>query len=107
MKSNISPFGVTVCFPDRPNAEILAMLKANGFRWNPADRIWHRRAVSGAADFLTALDRKLNPARPDGACWKCGRPGRFRNYGAATPVYCDDCANSFGSGTPLTTEGGR
>jgi hypothetical protein len=25
-------------------------------------------------------------------CWKCKDPnGRFRSFGAATPVYCDDC----------------
>ncbi len=25
-------------------------------------------------------------------CWDCGNPeGRFRPYGAATPVYCDTC----------------
>ena len=25
-------------------------------------------------------------------CWICGDPsGRFRNYGAATPVHCDTC----------------
>lgn len=27
-----------------------------------------------------------------GACWICGNPeGRFRNLGAATPVWCDGC----------------
>jgi hypothetical protein len=36
------------------------------------------------------------PARdPDaivGACWECKAPeGKFRCYGAATPVYCDAC----------------
>ncbi|MBM3289652.1 MAG: hypothetical protein FJY92_05825 [Candidatus Hydrogenedentes bacterium] len=96
MKSNISPFGVTVQFADRPAPHILDMLKAHGFRWNPVDRQWHRRSVTGAADFLGALDRALNPDRPDGACWQCGKPGRFRQYGAATPVLCDHCAASQG-----------
>lgn len=27
-----------------------------------------------------------------GPCWECKAPeGKFRNYGAATPVYCDAC----------------
>jgi hypothetical protein len=101
MISNISPFGVTVQFADRPSSDILAMLKANGFRWNPADKLWHRRKVAGAADFLTALDRALNPNHPDGACWQCGKPGRFRNYGAASPVLCDYCASQGGACSAL------
>ena len=85
--------GVIVRFPDgRPPADVLAMLKANGFRWSPGGKFWFRRTVSGAADFLAALDRKCNPGRPDGACWRCQAPeGFFRPQGAATPVYCDAC----------------
>jgi hypothetical protein len=84
--------GVIVRFPDgKPPADVLAMLKASGFRWSPGAKLWFRRTISGAADFLAALDRKCNPGRPDGACWTCGEPGYFRPEGAATPVYCDAC----------------
>jgi hypothetical protein len=77
--------GVTIRFAEKPPAEILAMLKANGFRW-------FRRRIGEAADFLLALERRCNPGRPDGACWKCNSPeGFFRPCGAATPVYCDAC----------------
>jgi hypothetical protein len=30
--------------------------------------------------------------KPDGACWNCkAENGFFRNMGAATPVWCDQC----------------
>ena len=53
--------------------------------------LWSRQRIKGAADLIDAIDRMLNPNRPEGKCWKCGEPGRFRGYGAATPVYCDAC----------------
>jgi hypothetical protein len=82
--------GVMVTFPSKPPESIRAMLKANGFRW--AHGSWYRQRVTGAADFLTALERKCNPERPDAACWKCGDPnGFFRHRGAAAPVWCDAC----------------
>ncbi|OAI40552.1 hypothetical protein AYO40_04685 [Planctomycetaceae bacterium SCGC AG-212-D15] len=83
---------VRIRFSDKPDERIRAMLKANGFRWSPAVGQWWRTRVGGAADFLAALDKVLNPGRPDGACWRCNSPnGFFRRQGAATPVYCDSC----------------
>jgi hypothetical protein len=81
-----------IAFPSKPPEAIRALLKSAGFRWSPAGGFWFRRGCKGAADFLTALDRKMNPGRPDGACWRCKAPeGFFRTQGAATPVYCDAC----------------
>ena len=95
-KSAIAPGQVTVKFSGKPDGKIRSALKANGFWWSPADGVWCRRRVEGAADFLTWLDRALNPDRPDGACWRCKAPeGFFRPRGAATPV----CAPSA---TPKT-----
>jgi hypothetical protein len=83
---------VTVTFDAKPADNIRAMLKAQGFRWSPGAGCWWRRGVRGAADFLAALDKRLNPGRPDGACWACNSPqGFFRANGPATPVYCDEC----------------
>ncbi len=83
---------VTVSFTDKPDERVRSILKSNGFRWNPALGQWWRTKVTGAADVIGAIDRALNPDRPDGPCWRCGQPGRFRRHGAATPVYCDACA---------------
>jgi hypothetical protein len=81
-----------IAFPSKPSEEIRALLKGAGFRWSPSAGCWWRRGVRGAADFLAALDRKLNPSRPDGACWRCRAPeGFFRPHGAAMPVYCNPC----------------
>lgn len=81
-----------ITFPAKPSDEIRALLKGAGFRWSPAGGYWWRRGCKGAADFIATLDRRLNPGRPDGACWRCQSPqGFFRPQGAATPVYCDAC----------------
>jgi hypothetical protein len=81
-----------IFFPDKPSEAIRALLKRTGFRWSPSAACWYRRSLRGAADFLPALDRKMNPRRPDGACWRCHAPEVFfRPRGAATPVYCDAC----------------
>ncbi|HLW66359.1 MAG TPA: hypothetical protein VKS79_13680 [Gemmataceae bacterium] len=83
---------VRIAFNEKPDERIRSMLKANGFRWSPVAGLWWRRRVTGAADFLAALDRAISPRRPDGVCWRCQAPeGFFRPYGAATPVYCDAC----------------
>jgi hypothetical protein len=84
--------GVSIKFPEKPAENILQMLKARGFRWYPPSQTWWRREITGAADFLIALDKAMNPIRPDGPCWSCKDPnGFFRNYGPATPVLCEEC----------------
>ena len=89
---SIGPHGCTVRFSERPDQSIRDCLKRNGFRWEPREGIWYRRRVKGFADLVGALDRMLNPGRPDGNCWICGSPeGRFRPRGAAAPVWCDAC----------------
>src|SRR5262245_58874982 len=82
---------VSVMFTDKPEERIRDMMKRNGFRWS-REGFWYRLRVEGFADFLAALRRALEPGKPDGACWVCKSPeGFFRPYGAATPVYCDEC----------------
>jgi hypothetical protein len=82
----------SIKFAAKPPESIRSMLKASGFRWAPGAGFWWRRRVEGVADFLAALDRRLNPGKPDGACWSCKNPnGFFRPQGAATPVYCNEC----------------
>lgn len=79
-------------FNEKPPEAIRALLKGAGFRWAPDGGYWWRRGVRGAADFIAALERRIGPRKPDGACWTCKAPeGFFRRYGAATPVYCDRC----------------
>jgi hypothetical protein len=89
---SIGPGDTRITFPEKPSEAIRALLKGAGFRWSPAAGCWWRRGVQGAANFLAALDRKMSPRRPDGACWRCRAPeGYFRPRGAAAPVYCDSC----------------
>ncbi len=90
--------GVTLAFTNKPSDDIRSMLKANGYRWQPQSATWYKRSCLGAADFLAALDRRLEPKRPDGLptkphgkCWGCGSDGWFRPQGASCPVLCDAC----------------
>ncbi len=93
MKTYIGPRYVEVRFPDKPEERVRSILKANGFRWNPAQGVWWRGQVVGAADVFLAIERAMRPPdAPDGDCWRCGKPGRFRPRGAACPVLCDACA---------------
>ena len=92
MRSSIQRGLVQVFFDAKPSSEMRSALKANGFRWSPQGRYWHRQRVEGAADFLCWLERACNPGRPDGACWRCKSPdGFFRPRGASTPVLCAKC----------------
>ena len=84
--------GDTIKFDAKPPSDVLAALKANGFRWNPQRQTWWRRRVGKYADLLAWIDRKLHPNRPDGACWDCKAPdGFFRPDGPAAPVLCCSC----------------
>jgi hypothetical protein len=86
---------VRIRFSAKPDDRIRSMLKYNGFRWSPGAGLWWRRRISGAADFLSALDLALNGPRK-AKCWMCGSPdGHFRSEGAATPVRCDECQAKF------------
>jgi hypothetical protein len=83
---------VSVMFTAKPDERIRRMLKVNGFRWSPVGGFWWRRKIEGFADIVGALERLIEPRKPDGACWDCQSPdGFFRSQGAATPVYCDAC----------------
>lgn len=90
-KHTIGP-DTRLTFNEKPPDAIRSLLNGAGFRWSPQGGFWWCRGVRGAADFIGALERKIGPRKPDGACWTCRAPeGFFRNYGAATPVYCDRC----------------
>jgi len=89
MRHQILAGMVEISFDAKPGIDVIQTLKAHGFRWN--GRQWWRNRVSGAADVINALQRMINPPAFDGACWECGQPGKFRNLGAAAPVWCDSC----------------
>jgi hypothetical protein len=96
MKISIACGGMQLHFNSKPGDDIRLAMKANGYRWSPTGAMWHKRSVSGAADFIgwlrKAIEKENGIIRPDGACWKCKTaPGFFRNRGAAAPVLCDTC----------------
>ncbi len=81
---------VALTFDAKPDADTRQTLKNNGFRWNPGARCWYRRKVGNVYDLVAYLEKKNNPPET-WPCWKCKAPGTMRQYGAATPVYCDTC----------------
>lgn len=88
-----------ITFDSKPDESIRSMLKSCGFRWSPSAGCWWRRKVTGAADFLDALTKRLRPAGlPDGACHRqrkngvfCGKLANWRSWAACTFLFCDDC----------------
>ena len=106
-KYSIGSGETRISFLDKPGEEIRSFLKGAGFRWSPSAACWWRRGYKGAADFLAALERRMNPGRPDGACWRCkSAQGFFRPQGAATPVYCNACWD-YVEGKPPKAERGE
>lgn len=85
---------VSLTFTGKPSARVRDALKANRFRWSPSIGNWWKQG-GPYADFVeslrTMMDREAGIRRPDGKCWDCDQPGIFRNFGSATPVYCDAC----------------
>ena len=81
-------------FRSKPPEPIRSILKSYGYRWSPHSGVWWVQRASGYADCCVAIDayfRILN-GTPDGKCWECQSPnGFFRNHGASTAVYCNDC----------------
>jgi hypothetical protein len=97
MNYSIDYRGSIIAFDAKPDAKVLAILKGNGFRWNPSGAFWWRKRTVGTADVLDAIEKAQRPAnQPDGACWHCRKPeGRFRNHGASAPVLCDECERQY------------
>ena len=93
MKANVNFMHGTIEFDGIPNVEIRQALKRNGFRWHADSKAWFsRKAISNG--LIDWIEDELNPGpkKPDAPCWICKKPGGyFRNMGAATPVWCDDC----------------
>jgi hypothetical protein len=103
-KYSIGP-DVRLTCSEKPDADVRSILKANGFRWSPVGGFWWRIQVRGTADFLAALEKKIGPRRPDGACWECQSPdGYFRPYGAASPVFCDRCHEAHQQTDPMALD---
>lgn len=93
-------------------------LKALGGTWSPAQHGWRvpdrvaDRARQLVAQAATGYREPVgfSAAAQVAPCWECHAPdGRFRNYGAATPVLCDVCherrrANQAFTVAPCKTE---
>jgi hypothetical protein len=83
-------------FSEKPPAEIIGMLKRQGYRWNPKAKLWwrhHGRNLDWLETLGKLVDKTNGVRRPNGPCWICGDSnGFFRARGAATPVWCDRCA---------------
>ncbi len=65
-KHEITSSQTRLTFAGKPADDIRTLLKGAGFRWSPRAGVWWRRGSEGAADFILALDRRINPGRTCG-----------------------------------------
>ena len=80
-------------FNRKPGAAVRGCMKSAGMRWNPQGGYWYGKRLPEPRPFEKAVDSENGVRRPDGPCWICKNPnGFFRARGAATPVWCDECA---------------
>jgi hypothetical protein len=82
MKTLISkyPGQCKSCSKSFPKGELIAWSKAHGAK--------HLKCAG--------IYAPESPHEVRAACWECGDPeGKFRPYGAATPVRCDSCEAKF------------
>lgn len=52
---NIEKSGIELRFPDKPAADVLDMLKANGWRWSRFSKCWYKKASDAARQFANDL----------------------------------------------------
>lgn len=78
MRTMISKFGGVCTCCKKPFA------KGTTIKWSRMSG-----ALCATCAFPESASVRVQQVAP---CWKCQAPeGRFRSYGAATPVYCDKC----------------
>lgn len=52
VRYNTDKNGIEVIFAEKPTAEILAQLKANGFRWSKYQKLWYTKDTQKRREFL-------------------------------------------------------
>ena len=63
---------------------------------------YHGRGAGITCRKCSGIPADRDPDAIVGPCWECKSPdGKFRCYGAATPVYCDACESRI---RPTTTD---
>jgi len=90
-------------FSEKPSAKVLSALKANRFRWNPADKCWYRAnwvgLPNGFCDYIVGL---CEGGKPE---WHVGNNGipvvRSETRPAVDPMgvdsaYEDSCRTACG-----------
>lgn len=55
ISENTDKQGIELRFPEKPAAEVLSNLKANGWRWSRFSQCWYKRASQEAREFAQSL----------------------------------------------------
>jgi len=82
---------ITAKFPSTCAGCNGAIAKGDRIEWTRGRPARHANCERAEVSHMNAESDAATWTRT-AACWKCKSPdGRFRSYGAATPVYCDPC----------------
>jgi hypothetical protein len=60
IRDSVEDNRVQLYFPDKPNEEIRALLKSNGFRWARSLGAWQRHRSYGAMYWAQEIAKKYN-----------------------------------------------
>lgn len=83
---------ITAKFPGKCRACGGAIHKGDAIEWQKGQGAAHLNCSSSSQRESPAAEEMRAASAIVAPCWKCKDPnGRFRNFGAATPVYCDGC----------------
>lgn len=62
---NAEKNGIEVEFDNKPNANILNILKENGFRWNNRKKVWYAKNVKERMELVKHLDSKADISKTE------------------------------------------
>ena len=91
VSENEAKGGIEIRFPSKPAPEVLAGLKANGWRWSRFSSCWYHRADEGARAFAATM----GPGRTETALPSMGADGeacdQFGHMMTEDGAFCTSC----------------
>jgi hypothetical protein len=60
IRENVEKDGIEIKFASKPEAEVIAKLKMNGFRWSHVHKVWYKKASANARIFAESLIKQNN-----------------------------------------------
>ena len=80
--------GIELLFDEKPNTDIIASVKANGFRWSPKNKLWYAKNTADRLAFAQTLTTSAPTASAASSIEVINldnlgvKPSNFSYYGA-------------------------